>query len=176
MTNEAKHRADALALERHLETYGADQRRWPLEARERFAPLLAGDPGARTLLAEARALDRLLNCAPVPSACRERALSDRIVAAISNQRDRARTAERAARMIEMPGKRQVARTVAPGIAWQAAALLAAALAIGVYVGAAGGLAPEVQAVAEVVGFETQADTSQLSLLDDNAAPSEEDLL
>ena len=177
MTNEPKRTADELALERHLEIYGADQTRWPREARERFAPLLASDARARDSLAEARALDRLLDRASVPSASREQAVRDCIMAAINHHSDRARTAPPAARVIHLPPRRQRPRsaTAAPRSVWQAAALLAASLAIGVYVGSVGGLRPEVRVVAEVVGLDTQADPSQLSLLDD-ATPGEEDLL
>ena len=178
MTNVQKQTADELALERQLEIYGADQARWSLEVRERFAPLLASDARARDSLAEARALDRLLDRASVPNASRERAVRDRIIEAINHQSDRVRTAQPAGRVIQLPTRRRrrLAAAAAPTSVWQAAALLAASLAIGVYVGSAGGLTPEVQVVAEVVGLETQADPTQLSLLDDNATPGEEDLL
>jgi hypothetical protein len=178
MTNEPMRTANVRALEHHLEIYGGDQTRWPEKARERFAPLLAGDARARALLAEARALDRLLDRAPVPSICRERSVRDRIVAAISNDKDGLRSAPTAARVIGLPSRRQPSRTglAAPRIGWQTAALLAASLATGVYLGSTGGLAPEAQVVVEVVGLQTQADPYQLSLLDDNGPLSEEDLL
>jgi hypothetical protein len=178
MTYEQKRTAEELALERHLEIHGADETRWPQEKRERFAPLLASDARARGLLAEARALDHLLDLAPLPTASRERAIRDRIVAAISAQKDCVRTAQPAAGVIELPARRQRTRATpaAPAALWPAAALFAASLAIGVYLGLARGLTPEVRAVAEVVGLETQPDRSQLSLLDDSASTGEEDLL
>ncbi len=44
-----------------VEAYGGDPRRWPAAERARAAELLAGSPEARALLAEAGALDRLLD-------------------------------------------------------------------------------------------------------------------
>jgi hypothetical protein len=178
MKNEHKSTADVQALERHLEIYGADQARWPQAARVRFAPLLADDARARALLSEAAALDRLLEYAPVPRVCKERALRDRIVAVISNEGDAARTDRSGARSTDLPRRRQLSWTSpARGWArWQAAALLAASLAIGVYLGSAGELTSEVELVAEAVGLETRADPYQLSLLDDNGTLAGEDLL
>jgi hypothetical protein len=175
MMNEPMRTANVRALEQHLEIYGGDQTRWPEKARERFAPLLAGDARARALLAEARALDRLLDRAPVPSICRERSVRDRIVAAISNDKDGLRSDPR---VIGLPPRQPPSRTVlsAPRTGWRTAALLAASLATGVYLGSTGGLAPEAQVVVEVVGLQSQADPYQLSLLDDNGPLSEEDLL
>ena len=178
MTDEPTRTANLLALERHLEIYGADQRRWPEEARERFASLIASDARARASLAEARALDRLLDRASWPSVCRKRAVRDRIMTAVSNDGGGVRSAPAAARVIELPPRRQPPRTAPAGsrTGWRTAALLAASLAIGIYLGSAGGLTPEVQAVVEVVGLQAEADLYQLSLLDDNGPLSEEDLL
>jgi hypothetical protein len=178
MANEQKVTADVLALERHLEIYGADQTRWPQQARERFALVLARDARARALLAEARALDRLLDRAPLPGAGRERALCDRIVAKVSSGCNGARRDQGKARVIELPPRREQSRTTAaaPRILWQTAALLAASLAIGVYLGSAGGLTPAVEAMVENVGLRTQVDPYQLSLLDDSGTLGEEDPL
>jgi hypothetical protein len=178
MTNELKGTADVRSLEHHLEIYGADQTRWPRAARKRFARLLADDARARTLLSEAAALDRLLDHAPVPSTFKERALRDRIVAVISNEGDAARTDQPAAHSIELPRRRKLAwtRSTPRWAGWQAAALLAASLAIGVYLGSIGGLTSQAQIVVEAVGLETPADPYQLSLLDDNGTLAGEDLL
>jgi hypothetical protein len=178
MKNEQDHSADVQALERHLEIYGANQARWPQAARVRFAPLLGVDARARALLSEAEALDRLLDRAPSPSVFRERVLRDDIVAAISNERDGASSDHPAAHSIELPRKRQTARTRSTPrwAGWQATALLAASLAIGIYLGSAGELTSEVQLVAEAVGLETPADPYHLSLLDENSTLVGEDLL
>jgi hypothetical protein len=177
MMSNQKNMADLQALERHLDVYGADQTRWPPETRQQFTPLLVGDSRARASLEEARALDRLLDRAPVPSGCRQRALRDRILAAISNDRVGVCNTQPAARVIALPPRRQSrTRTAAPRIGSRAAALLAAALVMGIYLGTAGGLTPEAQVVMEVVGLQTEPDPSQLSLLDENGPLSEEDLL
>jgi hypothetical protein len=178
MTNEQKQTDYVLALERHLEIYGADQTRWPQEARERFAPLLEHHAGARVMLAEARALDRLLDCAPPPGIGRERALRDRIVAAVSNDCVGGRGGQPAARVIELSPTWQRSRTAfaPPGTVWRTALLLAASLVLGVYLGAGGGLTPAVEVVAETVGLETQVEPYQLSLVDDDVPLAEEDML
>ncbi len=64
-----------------LDVYGAGRTRWPADARAAAAQLLAKDAGARRRLAEAEALDRVLESAPVPALAVEAALAERIVAA-----------------------------------------------------------------------------------------------
>ena len=64
-----------------LEVYGADRVRWPADERAAAAQLVARDVEARRLLAEAEALDRVLDSAPVPALAVEAALAERIVAA-----------------------------------------------------------------------------------------------
>jgi hypothetical protein len=178
MADELKGTTDVLSLEHHLEIYGADQTRWPQAARERFAQLLADDARARTLLSEAAALDRLLDHGPVPSTIKERALRDRIVAVINNEGNAARTDRPGVRSTESPRSRQLSWTSSDRrrAGWQAAALLAASLAIGVYLGSVGELTSEVQLVVEAVGLDTPADPYQLSWLDDNGSLAGEDLL
>lgn len=72
--------SDREALERVLATFGADRDRWPAAERLRFAGLLAENADARRMLAEARALDRLLDAAPSIAPARQEALAARIVA------------------------------------------------------------------------------------------------
>jgi hypothetical protein len=122
-----------------LDTYGADVVRWPQHIRARADALLAQDPQAERLLAEARALDALLGRAPVPAAERHAALAERIMAAAQRQHA-APAAARSGIVLPWPGaKRPHSRqasgrfNVAP--AWGATALLAASLAVGVFVGA-----------------------------------------
>jgi hypothetical protein len=67
-------------FERLLDVYGSDRARWPVEARACAGQLVARDRSARRLLAEAEALDRALERAPLPSLAREAALADRILA------------------------------------------------------------------------------------------------
>src|SRR5262245_46105064 len=73
------------AFEHNLDIYGADEARWPAEARRRFRTLSKRDAQARALLSEARALERLLDQAPLPSPRRIEALRARILAAARGQ-------------------------------------------------------------------------------------------
>ena len=68
-------------FERLLDVYGSDRSRWPVEARASAGLLVARDKAARRLLAEAEALDRALERAPLPSLVEEAALAERIIAA-----------------------------------------------------------------------------------------------
>ena len=61
-----------------LEAYGGEERRWPTAERESALAFADGSAEAKRLLAEARALDRLLDEAETSSA--DRALEDRIMA------------------------------------------------------------------------------------------------
>ncbi len=51
-------RDDYLAI---LESYGADEGRWPVAKRERMQRMIEADPGLRAAFEEARALDALLD-------------------------------------------------------------------------------------------------------------------
>src|SRR5438132_6526990 len=68
-------------FERLLDVYGSDRSRWPVEARAGAGQLVARDRAARRLLAEAEALDRALERAPLPTLAQEAAMAERIVAA-----------------------------------------------------------------------------------------------
>jgi hypothetical protein len=85
-------------FERLLDIYGGDRTRWPIDARAAAAHLVARDADAQRLMAEAEALDRVLERAPLPSLATEAALADRIVAA----------AQRSPRMVKTGGVRQAA--------------------------------------------------------------------
>lgn len=140
-------------LQQTVDAYGGDPARWPRAARDAAPALLDRGPEARRVLAEARALDRLLDLAPAGApedSIAHRLLIDRIVAtSATDQPDKpvsspvvgrvapARLAARAG----MPGF--AGRYAASGRAWQAAALLAASLLIGIYLGQAGVAVPGV---------------------------------
>ena len=123
-------------FERLLDVYGGDRTRWPTEARAAAAHLVARDAGAQRLLAEAEALDRVPERAPLPALAKEGALADRIVAA----------AQRSPRIVKIAGARpaQPAAPAAPGSGRTplpfssakvgAAGLLVASLMIGVVIG------------------------------------------
>jgi hypothetical protein len=117
-----------------LDVYGAERTRWPLSARAGAAALLAADAGARRLLAEAAALDAVLARGGVdvaPESAATAALAARIVAAAAKAPRIAAMSEPPAlplstsRMIVRPGRTDGLR---------AAAVLAASMVLGVFVG------------------------------------------
>ena len=180
MTTNDRRAEDRQALERLLDVYGADRTRWPARERLRFASFIAEDKAAARLLAEADALDRLLDRAPRTSEVRMHALKERIVAAA------VRTGHGG--LVVVPAGASAGgklaswgRRPAPGFSgseWPAAAVLAASLVLGVLLGSAGTFDTTMQGVAAATGFSTTADTSQLALGDDvdGQAPADEDLL
>ena len=82
------------ALQRLLESHGADRTRWPARDRLRFAQMIAEDAEARRLVAEATALDSLLELAPAPSVEREQEIGARILALAQAQPRRSRHGRR----------------------------------------------------------------------------------
>jgi hypothetical protein len=117
-----------------IEVYGAERTRWPLGARAGAAALLAADAEARRVLAEAAALDAVLarGVADIaPDATVSSALAARIVAAAAK-------APRLAAISEPSGPlrvsgRPVSKDARTDI-WRAAAVLAASMVLGVFVG------------------------------------------
>ena len=81
MSTQDRQSEEIRALERLLEVYGADRTRWPARERLQFASLIANNPAAQRLVAETAALDRLLDQVSTENEERERALSERIMAA-----------------------------------------------------------------------------------------------
>jgi hypothetical protein len=166
-------------FERLLDIYGAYRSRWPADARAAAAHLAARDAEACRLLAEAEALDRVLQSAPVPTLAVEAALAERIVAA----------AQRSPRIVKLPAAAPAAdapvQTAArPGDAagrdrrfrggrvrlWSrqagAVGLLAASLAIGVVIGHSN-LSPQLlPALADMAGLADHDDLMQIALSDE----------
>jgi hypothetical protein len=135
-------------LEGLLDAYGADTDRWPEERREGFAEFLRAEPLARQRFAEERALDRLLVQEPSDLDASLPRLADRIVSAMAAEATGAsahrRAADASASLAEAR-KARAASTAKPRESWRiagAAALLAASLTIGFYLGASG-FAPQV---------------------------------
>jgi hypothetical protein len=171
------------ALERLLEVYGADRTRWPARERLRFASLITEEPEAQRLMAEAAALDRLLDAAPTAGKEREQALTGRIMAAARVQQHKPLSASEVApavsNIVKLPAwVRQPQIAGAFGASeWPAAGLLAASLALGVMLGSAGTLDSTMQEVAEVAGLSSSVTVdSQLTLNEDTAAWAGEELL
>ena len=130
-------------FERLLDVYGSDRTRWPVEARASAGQLVARDKAARRLLAEAEALDRTLERAPLPSLAEEAALADRILAAARRsprmvstaKADAARMAQGATdNVVRLPNVRARPRWLTRTAFGGAAGMLAASLVLGVFIG------------------------------------------
>jgi hypothetical protein len=182
MTKMNKRAEDREALERLLDIYGADRTRWPARERLRFAGVISEDKTAARMLAEADALDRLLEQAPRASSADVEALKERIMAAAL----RAKAPQLA---VVAGGKGPVKVAAArPALAarfargeWRAAAMLAASLVLGVMLGSTGRLDSTFQQVAEVTGLRSvqtdiSTDNSQLALGEEIEAQPDEDML
>jgi hypothetical protein len=182
MTNIDKRAEDREALERLLDVYGADRTRWPARERFRFAGIAGEDKVAARMLAEANALDRLLEQAPRASGADVEALKERIMAAALRS-----GAPQLA--VVAGGKAGVAQPNSatkrgPAFAtrfgrgeWPAAAMLAASLVLGVMLGSAGTFDATMREVAQVTGFDSSTtDNSQLALGEDIYGQTDEDLL
>jgi hypothetical protein len=117
-----------------IEVYGAERTRWPLSARAGAAALLAADAEARRMLAEAAALDAVLARGftdIAPDATVTAALAARIVASAAKAPRLAATSAPSAPL------RVSGRPVSSGARtdiWRAAALLAASMVLGIFVG------------------------------------------
>ena len=150
-----------------LDAWGGDPVRWPARVRQRIAVLAATGPGARRLLDEAKALDRLLDRAgeapaplPPPAAS---ALTDRIVArALASERPVGSAAPMQpanAKVIPLPTRPRLAAAPRLSNRWHAPGLIAASLLAGLYFGGSVNLAPVLQELAEVAGLSTVVDPS-----------------
>ena len=145
-------------LQTIVDTLGGDRTRWPAAERLRLAPLIASDERARQIVAEAHALDQLLDLAPTVSDARERALAARILAATRPGMPVASAASSGPLRI---GARLPARAMAR---WPAGVLLAASLVLGVLVGSNGVATPAVSFIAEALGLAD--DEPELALVGD----------
>lgn len=128
-------------FERLLDVYGGDRTRWPAEARAAAAQLVARDANARRVLAEAEALDRVLERAPLPGLAVEAALAERIVAAAQRSPRIVKIATGQSSVVSLPeGRTRLPRHAGPWKLWfargdvRAAGVLAAALIVGVFIG------------------------------------------
>jgi len=182
MTENRKTEIDELkALERLLESHGSDRTRWPAPDRLRFAPLLAANEQARRRLAEAQALDRLLDLAPEPRTNRS-TLADRIVAAASKEaagRQVIRLPQRGVRsVLGAAGARAFGSESMRSGQWAGGALLAASLVLGLFMGTSGAFQQAIQPFAVAGAGETDADAeaSQVAYGADGVGLYEEELL
>lgn len=172
------HRATIEGLQRLLDTFGADRSRWPARERLRYSGLVAENDAARRLLAEAEALDRVLDLAPEPDVGSLDALSARIMESAGAAGRQATSRDKATMPTVVPlrphGGSSGRGAQADRLGWQAAALLAASVMIGVFVGTSGigiGPAEAPSTVAEddrSGDVEGDWDASQLALGNDEA--------
>lgn len=119
-----------------IDAYGANRRRWPAGMAEGNADLLSAEPAAQRMLDEAAALDRMLAAAdadrgPAAGQARLAALSARIVVAAGQ--DARPTAE----IIRLADRGRAVPRPLKRADWRAAALLAASLLSGLYIGGQG---------------------------------------
>ena len=144
MTKMDRQAEDREALERLLDIYGADRTRWPARERLRFASVVSEDRAAAQLLAQADALDRLLEQAPRASGADIDALKERIMAAAlrsgAPQLAVVASGKPALGSVMPVQTRRAAIAARFGRGeWPAAALLAASLVLGVMLGSGGSL-------------------------------------
>lgn len=169
------HLRELESLQKLLDGHGGDRTRWPAAERLRFAALIGSDEEARRRLAEADALDRLLDKAPNLSAERREALAERIVTSVQAEG----APQRARGEVVVPlGAVGVPRMPlrlmkrAP-----AAGLLAASLLIGVFAGISGVASPALQSFETLAGMSQDVDAVELeAAFDDAALTGEEDAL
>lgn len=163
MTNTSNTSMTLADFERLLDVYGGDRTRWPAEARAAAAQLVARDAKARRTLAEAESLDRVLERAPLPSLAVEAALAERIVAAAQRSPRIVKTASGKSPVVSLPDDRAVPP---PRIASRklgllrgevrAAAVLAASLMVGIFIGISNVPQSVVPALADLAGTDRGA--------------------
>lgn len=150
-----------------METYGSDRTRWPAAVRANAEALLATDAQAREMLAEAVALDRLLDQAPTVSIDRERALAQRILTAAGVHTQAIGT------VANVVAFRVPAARLPVVVHRAAAAALAASLLLGFVVGTSGAGTSAIAWVSEAAG--SIDDEPELTALMDHV-PGSEDVL
>lgn len=179
MTSKNESTAALAELAALLDVWGGEPTRWPPRVRLRIAELSATGPDAHELLAQARALDRLLDLArdagaDVPPA-EVSALADRIVATAMSDMARvpepAPPAPAADNVVSLTVRaRPAVAHPLPGSRWHAAGLMAASLLAGIYIGGSLNLAPVLQEMAEVVGISTVIDPALSDDLGEEETP------
>ncbi|MCB1549467.1 MAG: hypothetical protein KDJ41_16815 [Hyphomicrobiaceae bacterium] len=170
MTRNTSRQSGLARLQAVLAAYGADQSRWPATDRQALGLLVANDPEARRLVAEAAALDRLLDRKPVALPSGQDELIARIMAAATtggNESARPDAEASGGKVIALsPGRRAPrAAFTTRSRPWEIAALLAASLIIGVYIGAAGLADPAFSGLVASAPSQTQSD--EISTLEED---------
>ena len=163
MTNMSNTGMTLADFERLLDVYGGDRTRWPAEARAAAAQLVARDAKARRTLAEAEALDRVLERAPLPSLAVEAALAERIVTAAQRSPRIVKIATGQASVVSLPDGRALPPPRSPSRKFgllrgevRAATLLAASLMVGIFIGISNVPQSVVPALADLAGTDRGA--------------------
>lgn len=176
MTSKDRRVENREALQRLLDVHGADRTRWPARERLRFAGVVSEDKTAAKMLAEAEALDRLLDGAPRASEASIELLKGRIVAAALRSQPPRLTAiagRKSAPHKGWFGQLRVPALPARFAEWPTAAVLAASLVVGVMLGMAGTFDATIQDVAKVAGLRNG---TTMALSEDVFGQTDEELL
>jgi hypothetical protein len=156
------------AFEQLLDIYGADRTRWPISERADAVALLATAPLARRLLAEAAAFDETLSRGMAASgqsdAVQQAALSERIMAA-STGLPRLASVTPVVRAYVEPAKRDVVHSRVSNELWRGAAMLAASLMIGVFIGQSQLGAHALPALEALSGVSLPGSADRLAMVD-----------
>jgi len=179
MTSTSNNAMAIAEFERLLEVYGSDRTRWPVEARASAGQLVARDRTARRLLAEAEALDRALERAPLPSLARESDLAERILAAARRSPRMVPTRKvdatsqvvaGADNVVRLPAASQRRKWMPRTAIGGAASALAASLALGVFLGVSNLSLGVLPALEQMTGFSLGSGSNvvaQVDLLDED---------
>lgn len=134
-----------------LAVYGGDRTRWPIEERAAAGRLLARDPRAQRLLAEAEALDRVLDATPAPAVDLD-ALARRIEAAAHGSLRLAVSTPPADLPLRQVPAPLWKRMLSAEPAKFGALVTAASLALGILIGLSGQLQSVLKPVQQLTGL------------------------
>ncbi len=163
---------DLKRLEEVLEIYGPDATRWPADECGRLEELAANEPAGRRLLAEARALAEVMAHAPEGVARRELRMA---ILAAAMTAGNGRGAAKPASLLEAAW-RWFGGESGLAAAWQPA-VMAAALALGVYLGVSGLTQPVFEQAVTMASLDSvAAETENLFAADDAETLGEENSL
>ena len=165
MTNKTGPQMTLPDFEYLLDVYGADRTRWPLSARAGTVALLAADAAARRLLAEAVALEDVLSNSPEPDAAATAALADRIMASTRRAPRLVASTDKVARPAQPVRSSGASMGTADRDLWRGAALMAASLIIGIFVGQTQFGAGAVPAIEALTGVALPGSGERLAVAD-----------
>jgi hypothetical protein len=176
MTAQQKQDQELAELAHLLDTYGGDIPRWPTSRQPAARAILDTVTKARLMLDDARALDRALDTAREPATTDARApaaiatMADRITAAAqASTNPNPFQATAVTNVVALPPRRPAPATQSyANLTRQrkVAALLAACLLAGIWLGGAVPLGPMLQDVADAVGVLAEFDQTTMAFAED----------